>query len=155
MDKTISIIIAVTVLVFAAIIFGSVQSNKNFKPAAQCVQHSNSLSMHIHPVLEIYLAGEKVNIPSDIGIDPTCMKAIHTHDDTGTLHIEYPQQHDFVLGDFFENWGMAFSKDRLIDKMVDDTHAITVTVDGQPNEDYEKLMLKDGQKIVIRYEAKQ
>ncbi len=155
MDKTTGLIIGVTVLVFVAIVAGSVQTNKNFTPAAQCVQHSTSLSMHIHPVLEVYLEGQKVPIPANIGIDPSCMKALHTHDDTGTIHIEYPQQHDFVLGDFFENWGMAFSKDKLIDKTADDTHTITMTVDGQPSDEYENLVMKDAQKIVIRYEAKQ
>ena len=155
MDKTTGAIIGITVLVFAVIIIGSVQGTKNFKPGAQCVQHSNSLSMHIHPVIEIYLEGEKAAIPANIGIDPTCMKAVHTHDESGTIHIESPQFNDFKLADFFENWGVPFTKDQILDKTVDDTHTISLTVDGQPSEDYENLIMRDGQQIVIRYDKKQ
>ncbi len=154
MDKTTSVIVGITLVVFAAIVVGSAQSTKNFNPATQCVQHSNSLSMHIHPVVKIFFDDAPVTIPSNIGIDPSCMKALHTHDESGTIHVEYPQTHDFVLADFFANWGMPFFKDQIMDKKIDATHTLTMTVDGKPSDQFDKLVLKDGQQIVIRYASK-
>ena len=154
MDKTVIAIGAITFIILASIIGLSVNGSKNFKAYNQCVEHSAGLSMHIHPELEIYVNNEHVTIPANIGIDPTCMKAIHTHDDTGKIHLEYPEQYDFKLGDFFTVWGKSFNKNQLLDKTVDDTHTLTMTVDGQPSTEFENLIMKDGQKIVIRYDEK-
>lgn len=63
---------------------------------------------HIHPVLNITVDGEPEEIPVNVGIAPNCMSEIHTHDTTGTLHIESfiaGRVHDFNLGDFFSVWG--------------------------------------------------
>jgi hypothetical protein len=155
MDKTTIGIIVIAIAVFGGIIGSAAYSNKNFQPRNMCVEHSNALSMHIHPIVRIKIDGQPTAIPANIGIDPTCMKAVHTHDDTGTVHLEYPEKHDFTLGDFFAVWGQNFSKTQILDKNVDDTHTLTVTVDGQPNEDYEKLILNDKQQIEINYTTKQ
>lgn len=118
-----------------------------------CVQHENLAGgMHIHPRVEIYNGEEKVAIPAEIGIASECMKAVHTHDSSGELHLEYPSQHDFVLGDFFANWGQPFSKDQILDFKADAEHQVTLEVDGQMSEDYGNLILKDNQNIVIRYQ---
>lgn len=155
MDKTAISIIVVSVLILGGIVGGYTYSQRNFQPRNLCVEHSGALSMHIHPELSITMDGQPVAIPANIGVDPTCMKAVHTHDETGKIHIEYPEKRDFVLGDFFAIWGQSFSKDQILDKKVDDTHTITVLVDGQPNQDFENLILNDAQKIEIRYETKQ
>lgn len=154
MDKTTIGIIIIALAVFGGIIGATTYSNKNFQPRNMCVEHSAGLSMHIHPVLSIIENGQPVTIPANIGIDPTCMKAVHTHDATGTIHLEYPELHDFTLGDFFAVWGQNFSKTQLLDKTLDDQYTLTMTVDGQPNEDFEQLVLKDKQQIVINYSAK-
>lgn len=155
MDRTTVTIVALGVLIFGGIIGGAVIGSRNFKPYNQCVEHSVSLSMHIHPELSIIIDGQPQPIPANIGIDPTCMKAVHTHDETGKIHLEYPDQIDFKLADFFTVWGQPFSKDQILDKKADDTHTIIMTVDGQPSTDFENLILKDAQKIEIRYETKQ
>lgn len=38
---------------------------------------------------------------------------IHTHDDTGIIHIESPVKRDFTLADFFAVWNKPFSKDQI------------------------------------------
>ena len=51
---------------------------------------SNPIVAHYHATLRIFLDGSEVSIASDIGInDSECdgMRGIHTHDETGRLHI--------------------------------------------------------------------
>ena len=153
MDKTIIIIGVLTVAVFGVIIGSTVLKKTDNLPRSLCVQHAG-LGMHIHPMLSIFIEDQPVNIPANIGIDPNCMKAIHTHDESGKLHLEYPEVHEFVLGDFFANWNMPFSANQIMDKSIDDNHILTMTVDGNPNNEFEKLVLKDEQQIIIRYELK-
>lgn len=147
MDKVTWGIGGLTMVVFAGIIGLAAWKDHqlNSVPAlAQCVEHTG-LGMHIHPHLEIAQDGQPVVIPANVGIKPTCMGPVHTHDSSGTIHLEFPTRHDFQLKDFFAVWGQPLQKDG---------YNMTVTVDGQPNNDGENLILKDDQKIQIKYEKK-
>lgn len=107
---------------------------------------------HIHPHLEILIDGEQQSIPADIGVKPACMNALHTHDASGTLHVESPEKRDFTLADFFAVWGQTFSKDQVLQSAVDGTHHIRVTVNGTETDTYENTILRDKDQIVISYE---
>jgi hypothetical protein len=157
MDKGYIAIAGLTLVVLGVMFAVANSSTKNMAsilPRDHCVEHGSGLGMHIHPVLSITIDGKPVVIPAQVGITASCMKALHTHDETGTIHIEYTEPHDFMLEDFFANWGQPFSKDQILDKKVDDTHTLTMMVDGKPSTDFEKLILKDEQVIEIRYEER-
>ncbi|MBI3485457.1 hypothetical protein HY025_00770 [Candidatus Daviesbacteria bacterium] len=79
---------------------------------------------------------------------------IHTHDDSGIIHVESPVKRDFTLGDFFAIWGKAFNKDQVLDSKVDEQHVIKETINGKESQDYESTILKDQDQIVISYESK-
>lgn len=109
---------------------------------------------HIHPSLTIMIDGEKRTIPKDVGIDDGCMHPLHTHDDTGEIHVEAPVKRDFTLGDFFAVWHMPFDKDHILDKTADDGHEVRLLVNGTLSQDYENLVLRDKDKIMISYQKK-
>lgn len=109
---------------------------------------------HIHPELAIVINGTNVPIPNGIGIRPSCMTSIHTHDAGGVIHVEAPIAKDFVLGDFFAVWNKDFSQDKLLDVVVTPTTEIVVTVNGEKVETYENTILRDKDKIVISYQTK-
>ena len=74
------------------------------------------------------------------------------HDDTGKIHIESPVVRDFTLGEFFRVWDKPFDHEHVLDKIVDSEHRIVMIVDGKESQEYQNLVLKDGQQIEIRYE---
>jgi len=150
--KATVIIVVLTIIVVGGIFL--VEGREEGKPPLErCVQHGG-ISMHIHQELKITVEGTPIAIPANLGIQPLCMSPIHTHDDTGTVHVEYPTQQDFTLGQFFSIWGQALSSTQLMDRKVDDEHQLVMIVDGNPSTEYEKLVLKDKQKIELRYERK-
>jgi hypothetical protein len=156
MDKTAGGIIGLTILVMViifSVVFSQDKKLQSIPLNERCVEHSG-LAMHIHPVVTISLDGQPVAIPANIGISADCMRTVHTHDETGTLHIESPTEETFMLKHFFANWGQAFNKDELMDKKVNDGYTITITVDGAENSEFENLVLKDKQKIEIKAEKK-
>jgi hypothetical protein len=75
---------------------------------------------HIHAHLAIYVNGAQKLLPYGVGIVPpyqlqqtptgpfvaggTKFYWLHTHDETGVIHIESPQQRTFTLGNFFDIW---------------------------------------------------
>jgi len=98
---------------------------------------------HIHPVLKIVINGQNQEIPKDIGITPSCMNSLHTHDNTGEIHVEAPEKRDFNLSDFFAVWGKdmrSFGKN------------MKMTVNGQENTEYENYLMNDHDQIELIFE---
>ena len=134
--------------------FGSGASLRSTREIAMSCTLDMYTQFHIHPQLKIIINGKEEIIPPNIGVSLTCMHPLHTHDAVGTIHIESPEQRDFTLGDFFAVWDKKFSKEQILDYVVDAQHEIVATVDGKPNQDFENLILKDKQQIVIEYRTK-
>ncbi|HEX9709068.1 MAG TPA: hypothetical protein VGB42_03755 [Candidatus Thermoplasmatota archaeon] len=116
-------------------------------------------STHQHPHLEIFIQGEPVAIPVNIGIDPSLyhdhtfdeysgmdtMSPLHTHEGDGTIHMEMSRWHPLTLGDFFSVWGQPFGPNQVLHY----TGPVTMTVDGEPSSEYGGLILQEGQRIVV------
>src|SRR5262249_6835487 len=75
----------------------------------------NGLAIHFHPHVTIIINGQQQVIPANTGIpldtsgNPVGFYSIHTHDTSGTIHVESPNAgRTFHLHDFFDIWGMPF-----------------------------------------------
>jgi hypothetical protein len=84
---------------------------------------------HIHAHLAVYVNGAQRTVPDGIGIPGgtatqqpaggpyvstgTCFYWLHTHDQSGVIHIESPVQKFYTLGDFFGVWGQPLTTDRV------------------------------------------
>ncbi|MDX6447670.1 MAG: hypothetical protein QOD08_133 [Gaiellaceae bacterium] len=67
--------------------------------------------VHIHQHLDIWVNGKKVPVPQLIGIqDSSYITSLHTHDPSGLIHVESPEQRRFNLGEFFGIWGVRLDK---------------------------------------------
>ena len=76
---------------------------------------------HIHTHLSLFYRGEQIAIPEAIGIVKpyevkngfvTPVKAIywlHTHDATGIIHVESPDDRAYTLANFFHIWGQPLT----------------------------------------------
>lgn len=116
-----------------------------------CIQH-RGVGMHIHPHLRIVIHGEEVKIPTNIGITPDCMQPIHTHDETGTIHLEFPTWQDVKLVSFFRVWGKTFNRDCIFDKCNGEEGKVKMLVNGRENFEFENYVMRDGDDIVIIFE---
>ncbi|MFD7298225.1 hypothetical protein ACFV9W_33485 [Streptomyces sp. NPDC059897] len=102
---------------------------------------SEKLTMHIHPHLTVYAGGRQVTVPADIGIDRSGGKPrfspLHTHDTSGTVHVESAQWKDFTLGQFLTEWGVR--------------PECRAEVDGAPVAgDPARIVFQDRQEITLR-----
>lgn len=83
--------------------------------------------MHIHPHLSILVNNLPYNVPAQIGIDPSmwkdhsldrfgmqsmpemnmsAMAPLHTHDNSGIVHVESTIYRNYTLGEFLNVWGL-------------------------------------------------
>jgi hypothetical protein len=108
---------------------------------------------HIHVHLDIFINGEELVIPSNIGIIPdNCIYWMHTHDDTGVIHIESPENRTFTLGQFFHIWGETFSNNQIFDN---NNNTLNVYVNGKKVDskaDYRQIPLVEHDEIAILYD---
>lgn len=117
--------------------------------------------MHIHVHLDIFINGKPYQVPSEIGIvSNQCIYWLHTHDDTGIIHIESPEERDFTLGEFFDVWGQKFDNNRILDNIVgkdgSNNNELNVYVNGNKvsnSTDYRGIKLNEHDEIVIAYGA--
>src|ERR1051325_9352891 len=72
-------------------------------------------NFHFHAHLSIFVNGSSYSVPGGIGIKPDCIYCLHTHDDSGIIHIESPQNNIFNLGQFFDIWGQKLNNTQLFE----------------------------------------
>jgi len=111
----------------------------------QCLPHGHTdLALHIHPRLSMRIDGVEEKVEANIGIVPTCMAEVHTHDASGEIHVETASvgRGSFALEDFFTVWGKTLERDG---------YSLSATVDGVLVEDPAKITLRDEQGIVLSY----
>jgi hypothetical protein len=112
--------------------------------------------MHEHSNLQIFVNGEPQPIPTDIGIDtsddPAYVASLHTHDDTGTVHMESSVSRTFTVGEFFDIWGVRLSPSCMGAYCQDAENRLRVFVDGEEvTENVRDVALDDQRVIVIAY----
>lgn len=164
-------IVLVVILATQSSIFGDEElsnSNQNAIPSStdnpdplafECLDHSG-LARHDHATLRIFVDGEERSIPDTIGINTgVCnqegenMHIVHIHQgNPNYLHIESTEPIDIPLGVFFDIWDVHFDDSGIFDLRVNDTHQMRMTVDGVESNEFDNLLLLDGQTIAIYYE---
>jgi len=98
------------------------------------------LKTHFHAHLSLFYKGKQIAIPYGIGIvKPFRVENgfvasgqgyywLHTHDATGIIHIESPDDRAYTLRNFFNIWGQPLSE-RNVAGLKGPVHAF---VDGKP-----------------------
>jgi hypothetical protein len=114
------------------------------------------LNFHIHAHLDIFINGKPYIVPSQIGIIPNkCLYWMHTHDDTGVIHIESPENRNFTLGQFFDIWNEKFNNTQIFDNIVSNSKNNTLSVYVNGNKassvDYRDIKLTSHDEIAIVY----
>jgi hypothetical protein len=107
---------------------------------------------HTHQHLDVFVDGQAVEVPANIGIDFAngFLSPIHTHDATGIIHVESPLVRDFTLGELFDVWGVRFDAHCLGGECDGNGRVLSVFVNGQAvTGDPRALVLESHQEIVV------
>ena len=135
-----------------------VQSNSN-----------EQVLFHVHAHLAMYINGQQKLLPYGVGIVPpyqlqqtadgpfvaggTKYYWLHTHDESGVIHIESPDaKATFTLGQFFTEWQVPLSANQLGGLNVDPTHQLKEYVNGKERDgDPASLQLAAHDEIALVY----
>jgi hypothetical protein len=114
--------------------------------------HSVPLARHDHVSLVLLMNGQQVVIPEGIGMKPELwhdhsldqygpsgISPMHTHDTSGTIHIESTTSREYTVAEFLKMAGIS-------------TVNITkTTVDGNELVDVQNHAMKNGEKIQLEF----
>jgi hypothetical protein len=90
-----------------------------------------ALTEHIHAHLDIFYNGQPVVVPAYIGIDlvASAISPLHTHDQSGIVHIESPTVKDYFLGQVFGEWNVQMS-DNCVAGLCSPATPISIYING-------------------------
>jgi len=146
--KKIWIIIILAVLV----LLGGVVWSRTLSSSDPEVVSANGI--HWHPQVEVYIKGERQDIPNNLG-SVGVHSPIHTHEDAPIVHMEIGgvvRGDDTSLSNFFRVWGKKFSSNRIFDYQNGSEGMVYMFVNGKKNTEFEKYHMQNGDRIEIRYE---
>jgi hypothetical protein len=112
--------------------------------------HSVPLARHDHVSLSIVVNGRPVVIPEEVGMNPQLwndhsldkygpsgISPMHTHDTSGTIHIESTTPREFTVGEFLTVMGI-------------DLDTVTrMTLDGNEVADFRNHAMNDRERIQL------
>ncbi len=86
--------------------------------AGLSVLGQEQLAVHYHAHLDLIMNGTKVPVVAGIGMiiengQETGVTVLHTHDETGVIHIESATDSPYTLGQLFTEWGVQLSTGQI------------------------------------------
>jgi hypothetical protein len=113
-----------------------------------------ALTYHVHQRMAILVNGNAQYLPAGIGIDRHLkfIAELHTHDESGIIHVEAPKKQIFTLGQFFDVWGLRFSSTCLGGYCNSGSRKVMVWTDGKRFKgDPRKIPLTEHLSLVVAY----
>ena len=112
------------------------------------------LVYHNHTKLVIKIQNETQNIPAGIGIIPNdCIFWLHTHDDSGIIHVESPIKTAFSLDQFLKVWDIfdnsSFIENFSKNNMTANVSMITENGSQSQLDNYKNIILENNAIITV------
>ena len=128
----ITAVIAISVGVASSLIQGQLSSND---PLKVCINDKDTQFV-ISATLELYVDGNKADVPANIGFEDGCQKSLYTITGDGTIYAEWTEEYPFEIGHFLWSWDFPI-KDMELDKS-------RVLVNGKESPHFINELLVDG-----------
>jgi hypothetical protein len=95
---------------------------------------AEQLAYHIHIHLDVFYDGQAQVVPGQIGINyegGVSISPLHTHDETGIVHVENETPTTLTLGQFFTEWNVRLDQ-TCVGSYCAPATSIAWRVDGKP-----------------------
>jgi hypothetical protein len=117
------------------------------------------LVYHNHTKLVINIQNETLSIPAGIGIIPNdCIFWLHTHDDSGIIHIESPVKTTFSLDQFLKVWNFfdnsSFIENISKNDIVANVSMISENSPQSKSNNYKDIVLENNAIITLDFANK-
>ena len=148
--KATGIAAAIAVAIIIVVYFSDSTTSVGTIQGVECDPLEGTV-FHIHAHLDLVVDSKSIIIPAGIGIKPNeCLYWLHTHNTSGVIHIESPQQTTFTLGQFIQVWDNTAGISPTFEDVTHGDKNIKVFVNGTDVKDsYENIKLSAHDEIVL------
>jgi hypothetical protein len=137
-NKKINKFIIIGVIVVAVLIISFAVTNIKFSSNANAALPIDGIKCeameqtiwHIHAKLAIFINGQNYTVPALIGITNHCFYWLHTHDQSGIIHIESPINRTYHLGEFFDIWKQKLSNNQILNHTANSANPLNTYING-------------------------
>jgi hypothetical protein len=108
---------------------------------------------HHHDLLKIYVHGDNIPVPALIGLTANGGASMHTHDESGIMHLETDNPYNFKLGQFFDVWGLRFDNSCIGGYCSSGPNKLRVYVNGnlEVNSNVRAIPLGQHELVLVTY----
>lgn len=141
----------------APVLLDNGQQSAAYIAAAGLPYAEEMLAVHYHAHIDVLVDGKPVPVPLGLGYVATGSKVVglaplHTHDDSGIIHIENDVPATFVLGQVFTEWGVRFTSSCLGAYCTGGGKELAVFVGGKRQSgDPTRIVLTKHEEIAVVY----
>lgn len=114
-------------------------------PLKQCIDQQPT-GYEVSATLEVFINGEKQEIPANVGFEEECQRALYTLSDNGRIYAEWEEPYDFEIGHFLWMW------DFPIKEM--DASKSKIIVNGEESPHFIHAPLEDGNHYRAEFRSK-
>tara|TARA_Y100000590_G_scaffold203354_1_gene230699 strand:- start:689 stop:1210 length:522 start_codon:yes stop_codon:yes gene_type:complete len=139
----ITALIAISVGVASSLIQAQLGQND---PLKVCINDKDT-KFAISATLELYVDGNKADIPANIGFEDGCQRSLYTLTDDGTIYAEWMEEYQFEIGHFLWSWDFPI-KDMVLDKS-------RILVNGKESPYFINELLIDGSHYRAEFTSKE
>jgi len=72
-------------------------------PLKVCI-NDREISYRVAATLEVYIDGQKADIPAKVGFKEDCQRSLYTETADGTIHAAWTEEYPFEIGHFLWMW---------------------------------------------------
>lgn len=98
------LIITAAIGIGVAALSSSVQIMLNADNPLKICVNDRELNYKVTAHLEVYIDGQKQEIPANVGIKDGCQRALYTLSNDGTIYAEWTEEYPFEIGHFLWLW---------------------------------------------------
>ena len=125
--------------------------------SSEAVESYSGGQVHWHSRIDVFVCGNKFDMPNPFGNEHLGSPLLHTHDDQ-LIHIEGTvwKAEDITLSKYMEAIGLNFKDDELIDKVNGDlcdgeAGMVKLFVNGVENSELANYVIKDDEDYELRF----
>ena len=141
------LIITAAIAISVAAASTAVQTQLNVdNPLKVCI-NNRVTPYEISATLELYVDGQKADIPANVGFDDGCERTMYTLTDDGKIYATWEEEWPFELGHFLWMWDFPL-------RDMDESRS-TVLIDGKPVNSFIRVPFVDNEHYVAKFMTKE
>lgn len=151
----ISFVVLVCCLVGGWYLYEQAVANSSYEglPTVACQDSTKPILTSFQFSLSIFIDGRQMELPANIGHDyGSCLHEMFVKDSSGTVYVRSNAKANFTIGQFFDEWHKAFTKEQVMQYPIGNGHTLRLIVNGKEVTTSREASIAPNDRIQLNYQ---